>query len=185
MEMSRFVRLNALVIALFGFAACAPVSYVEPDSGPVAKVRFATTTSDVTFVWQFDDAECNGSQEMFRMRNGFLVNSVARNLGMPGADEFREEAAKEVLIPANTPFHGMFMYESATKLGKRCASLISYTFEEDGLYELYFSKQGSRCQTELSEYVPSGASHDRKKLKIFDNFFEGSACEAKLTELFF
>lgn len=178
-------KATVCLAALLSFVACAPVSYQEPkpEEGPVAKVRFATSIKNaVTVVWQFDDNQCTGSAEMFRLRNGFLVNSVEKTLGMPG-DEFREEAAKEVLIPADKPFYGMFLFESTTKIGRRCASLVEYDFKDGGLYELYFAKQGRHCQTDLSEFVTEGDGYKRQSRKIFDHYFTGSACEAKLTDL--
>lgn len=176
----RFVRgLMTLTMLswLAGLAACTPVRYVAPADGPVSRVRFATTTEDVTVVRQYDDLKCSNEREMLRLRNGFLLRDDKRDLGIP-LNIYRGEAAKEVHIRAGAPFHSMF-YGSRNNGSTiySCGVMVDYTFEPNRAYELVYRLDKSICTVELNEIVSDESGPRRVNLRYFTQLAPTPECK--------
>ncbi|WP_139016800.1 hypothetical protein [Candidatus Odyssella thessalonicensis] len=163
-----FIRLiNAPVTLLFIAATvtgCASVTYEEPKSGPVARVRFVTDTPYITVIRGYSSKECNDEHEMMRLRNGFLFNSDPRSLGMP-LGGYHKNAAKEFLITANIPQVYMFEHTEATGYySYKCGVVIQQTFEEGKDYELSYHWNKPSCNIEVFELKKTGSDNIEKIL---------------------
>lgn len=90
------IFLSKSVLSLT-MAGCTSVTYQEPKMGPMARVRFATDTTNVTVVRGYGSLRCDNEHEMLRLRKGFVFNSGPRRLGIP-LWLYHKNAAKELFI---------------------------------------------------------------------------------------
>ena len=146
------------LVALWSLVGCASLSYQEPLQGPRARVRFVTTSTAPTVLRAYDDANCaQNENEWMRLREGPLVNSRPKKLGMPLWNH-HENGAKEVYVDASRPMHGMFFGEEPTGFGRihRCAVPFSFRFAENRDYEVKYHFIPQQCHVTVSSIVQNG-----------------------------
>lgn len=134
-------------------SGCSTVSYVEPKTGPVARVRFATDTPHITTIYEYSSKNCDGEKEMMRLRRGFLFNSDPRRLGMP-LWTHHHNSAKEFFVTPDEPHLYMIksenIYSTYPRLTKiSCAVVISQEFENSKDYEIEYKWNKSRCYANI------------------------------------
>jgi hypothetical protein len=134
---------GALVAA--ALAGCAGPAYEEPQSGPRARVRFSTDTTQVTGVWRYGDPACSTDER-----------EVLRLSASPG----RSDAAKEIHVPAGRPFYGLFIgadlrtaardsaFSQVTTLYEQCGVPFSFVFEDGAEYEVALDR--ARCSVAIA-----------------------------------
>lgn len=157
-----FTKTGLLLLTLV-ITGCSTVTYEEPKSGPTARVRFVTETSDVAVVRGYKSTKCEGEYEMMRLRNGFLLNSSPKRMGIPLWD-YHKNAAKEFFIPASTP--QIFMLEGSKTIGNRinrCATFVRQTFEEGKDYEIKLH-DAFNCKVIVSEIQTNTSGNVEKIL---------------------
>lgn len=159
-----------LVLALLLSGGCTSLSYTEPAEGPRARVRFATTTSAITVLRVYDDANCTQNEtEWMRLRAGVLMNSSPKKLGLP-LWNFHENAAKEVYVRANKDVHGMFFgSQSMGTTTYSCGVPFSYNFLDNSDYEVKFIWGPSRCLVSISQITGAGSDASLKLVAMQDN----------------
>jgi|GEM_PF-2600725 len=152
--LQKILLLLPLVATLSGCVSI--VSYKEPKSGPTARVRFVSDTSNViTTIREYDSTNCDNEKEMMRLRKGFLLRSDPRTLGMP-LNNYHENAAKEFLVTAGVPHVYMFTHANISSSGsyvitKSYAVILYQKFEKDKDYELSYKENRSKPYVEVSE----------------------------------
>lgn len=159
-----------LVLVAFLLESCANMSYQEPASGPRARVRFATTTEAISVLRVYEDKNCSINEtEWMRLRNGVLMNSAPKRLGIP-LWHHHENGAKEVQVKAEVPTHGMFTgsvsYGARTL---RCGVPFSYTFEANRDYEVEFRVSVRKCTVGISEITSNASAVKINEVASFDN----------------
>lgn len=158
----------AVALALNG---CNTLRFQEPIEGERAKVRFVTTTKDVTVLRAYNDVSCSGQSEVewMRLREGPLLNNIPKTLGLP-LNSYHKNAFKEVFVPANKDINAMFVGEQVT--GSRidsCGVPFSYNFKDGKSYEVKFNWQTSVCSVDISEMVNTTGSWQLNQLQSFDS----------------
>ena len=149
-------------------SGCSTISYEEPNSGKLAKVRFATDFEEITVVNGYETSSCEEEKEWMRLRVGPLLISQPKRLGMPLWD-YHDNAAKEFYVRAGKEQHLMFY--SAKSLGRgavKCGIPISTTFENNEEYELFFDDDDLHCSLTLNQILKtkdSGVPHKKRLLK--------------------
>jgi hypothetical protein len=155
----------------FWLAGCAGLSYQEPLTGPRARVRFVTDTKEITVLRAYDDIACTQNEtEWMRLRNGPLITSSRKTLGIP-LWKYNDNAAKEVYVEASRQFNWLFMSEDSTiqfspvmlagvlpVLIRGCGVPFSYTFSENKDYEVSLRWDRTDCRVVVSEVIadPTG-----------------------------
>lgn len=172
----------SLPIALT-ISGCASITYVEPQSGPVAKVRFASNTSMPTIIRSYSSTACTGENEMMRLRNGFFLNSEPKKLGIP-LWNYHENAAKEFFVSTNN--EQIYMFESTEIIGgrnRKCGVAVKQKFEAGKDYELSYSMNNSNCYVVISE-IKNNASGQPEKviLQKRDSHLSADFSEACISE---
>ncbi len=160
------LSLPAILLAV----GCNSVSYVEPLSGDVSRVRFATKEPSPVVVRAYENAECDGESEWMRIVNHAVIgSSQTRSLGMPLQD-FHKNAFKEFNVPAGS--EKVVMFFGAQQKGGvifSCAVPLSLNFlEKNKDYELFFELTRQACTVTASEISNSGGPV-RKTLKEYSN----------------
>ncbi len=132
-------------------SGCSTVSYVEPTSGPTARVRFVTDTDQITIVRSYSSTNCDNESEMMRLRNGFLLVGEPRRLGIP-LWNYHNNAGKEFLVNSNKPHVYMIEgSEQSYRQIRKCGTAIKQKFEEGKDYEISYKWNFSNCRVEVSE----------------------------------
>ena len=158
--MLHYLLICLLMLCLYG---CASLTYVEPTSGDRARVRFVTDTSFPIILRVYDRPDCSGNEyEWMRLRNGYVVNSSPKRLGMP-LWNYHENAAKEVYVAVGKPLTGIFFgYEQLSALGVKhfyeCGVYFNVEFQNYKDYEVSFEWKRTECFVTVSEIQaqPSG-----------------------------
>jgi hypothetical protein len=159
------------LVALWSLVGCASLSYQEPLQGPRARVRFVTTSTAPTVLRAYDDANCaQNESEWMRLREGPLVNSQPKKLGMPMWNH-HENAAKEVYVDASRPMHGMFFGQEPVGIGliHACAVPFSFSFAENRDYEVKYHFIPKQCHVTISSIAPNGDGWVYKTAAKFGN----------------
>ena len=100
--------LYVVVIISVVLTGCESLLYKEPMAGPQARVRFVTETEGVTVLRVYNDTHCTTNEtEWMRLRDGFVLRSTPKVLGMP-LWKYHKNAAKEVFVEANKLLNGLF-----------------------------------------------------------------------------
>ena len=107
-----------------------------------------------------------------RLRNGPLVNSSPKRLGIPLWDH-HENAAKEFYASTEMPLIVMFKgSESVPGILKQvtytCGVPVMYQLEEKD-YEVRFNWHREHCTVNLFEIAKTGEIYEKQLLKTFDN----------------
>lgn len=159
---------------LAGFAllsACASIPYQEPTAGPVARVRFVTEATEITILRTYDDAQCTKNEvEWLRLRDGPMLNSPPRRLGMP-LWSYSDNAAKELRVTAGKPVYGLMQGGERVTLGRSqlCGAPFDYTFEEGADYEVKLRWLPQECQVTVSRIVDAPSGPRFADVKTFVN----------------
>ena len=83
-------------------------------AGSRARVRFVAETKDVTVLRMYNDTHCTTNEtEWMRFRDGFVLRSTPKVLGMP-LWRYHKNAAKEVFVEANKLLYGFFVGSKTT-----------------------------------------------------------------------
>jgi hypothetical protein len=198
-QIKHFLQLLGLVTVSLRLAGCATLSYQEPAAGSRARVRFVTGPSGITLLRTYDDVNCGGNEvEWMRLRDGFLLNSAPKRLGMP-LFSYHQNAAKEVYVRSGKPVYGLFIgsetqynfstprtYILPTPSTYICAVPFSHTFLENSDYEVLFEWSRFDCRVRIFEIVQDETGdHMLKEAADFDNkITEGNrGCVARLKKL--
>jgi len=165
------IVLLALSLLLAG---CQTLSYQEPQSGPRARVRFATNATNIVVLQTYEDANCQvNEQEWMRLVARNLVNPNPKRLGIPRW-RFHDNGAKEVYVSAARTLHGMFTSGEEDKgvfrsTSYRCGVVFSVTFKEGMDYEVEFLPGRTSCSVNISEIVDRGGTVTVSHVATFDN----------------
>jgi hypothetical protein len=136
-------KIASIVLIFFLFSiGCSTIRYTEPTTGPAARVRFAADTKSVTVVWGYKTENCENEEEWMRLRNGPLVNSSPKTLGMPLWNHHKN-SAKEFYVSTERPLILMFkgsetIVEIIRVWTYLCAVPIIYQLQEKD-YEVSFN----------------------------------------------
>jgi len=155
-------RLVVVVIAATTISGCGLVAYSEPDSGPIARVRFVNYSNGVVSgLRQYDDNNClTGERELARFSGRLIHNH--QSLGIPNNPLDVPDGQKiEVRIRGGQPFNGVY-WSSAESSDCR----LAFEFlPEAGLdYQVTFNwnlYQPSSCSATLAT-VEEGAISSSK-----------------------
>lgn len=162
--------LFLIIFATTSITGCSTLSYEEPDSGPKARVRFATEFEGITVLRTYDDKSCRINEtEWMRLRNGTLINTHEKYLGLP-LNKYHKNAAKEVYVRAGKEITGMFT-GSEIKEGVvySCGVPFSYTFDDKKDYEVEFTWSRRHCRANIYEIVNTSGQWSRESKKSYSN----------------
>ena len=177
------MRSPAFLIALFLLSGCSALRYDEPTAGHRARVRFVTDTKDIAVLRSYDDVGCTQNEtEWMRLRNGPLITSTRKSLGMP-LWKYNDNAAKEVYVEAGRQFNWLFMSaDSSLQLSPvmlvglipvevhACGVPFSYSFIENKDYEVSLQWNRTTCRVIVSEVAAdSTAGPQFSELATFTN----------------
>ena len=158
-----------LVLLSLSISACSSISYKEPTEGPLSRVRFATETEGLTMVRNYITSDCGGEEEWMRLRNGFLLNSTPKKLGMPLWNH-HENAAKEFLVTSNNDTY--FMFSASHQIGRTtysCGVPATVIFKENHDYEMLFKFGVINCSVILSEIINENGTYNKNTLNTYTN----------------
>ena len=112
------------------------VAYSEPETGPLARVRFIVDTgvwTAVSVLRQYDDGDCQtGEREVAR----FSANHNHKNVGISDSPLMNPALVTEIRVRAGQPFYGMFA--SATTLPSSCRAAFEFLPETGRDYQVTF-----------------------------------------------
>jgi hypothetical protein len=144
---------------VFLIAGCNTISYQEPATGELARVRFVTDSPATTMLWHYDNSSCSvNEQEWMRLfTHDLAIRKSPKRLGIPGWN-YPESAGKEVYVDASKDH--TFLFKSEITLVNEstlysCGVPLTINFESGKDYEVYF-KFGPNykiCSVDVSEVV--------------------------------
>lgn len=165
------MRLQAFAIATSLFVSgCSSLTYQEPITGQRARVRFITDSNDVSVLRTYGDENCTTNEvEWLRLRNGMLLNSSPRRLGMP-LWSYHDNAAKEVYVEANRSIYGLFQGgESINAKVYLCGTPFEYSFQDQTDYEVRFKWAPKECRVTISKFVNNREDFELREVATFSN----------------
>ena len=191
--------LYVVVIISVVLTGCESLLYKEPMAGPQARVRFVTETEGVTVLRVYNDTHCTTNEtEWMRLRDGFVLRSTPKVLGMP-LWKYHKNAAKEVFVEANKLLNGLFTgSETVWVLGSaegstqsdslftrtewrptivgiregtdyHCATPFSFRFSESEDYEVTFRWDRGNCSVVISQFAVNNDGPSLLEVARFDN----------------
>ncbi|MGY4040900.1 hypothetical protein [Aeromonas hydrophila] len=179
MEIRNFLVSLPLV---FISAGCSTINYTEPQTGDLSRVRFATNETAVIVIRAYETTECSGETEWMRLRNGILINSSPKSLGIP-LQNYNRNAFKEFYTASNT--EKIVIFVGTSSIGNKlfsCGVPLNLKFlEKNKDYELFYQLGVNSCSVTASEIQKSPSGEIiKKKLKDYSNSQEGfgEACMA-------
>jgi hypothetical protein len=165
------MRIQVFTIAAsLSVAACSTLTYQEPTSGQRARVRFVTDSNEVSVLRTYGDGNCATNEvEWLRLRNGPLLNSSPRRLGMP-LWSYHANAAKEVYVETNKKIYGIFQGGEYTGVRTYlCGTPFSYSFQENSDYEVRFKWAPKECRVTVSQVADNQKGFELQELATFSN----------------
>ena len=150
---------------------CSTIKYTvpEPTQGPKARVRFAVDTESVTVVWGYKTENCEKEEEWMRLRNGPLVNSSPKTLGIPLWNHHKN-AAKEFYVSTERPLILMFKGSETEGVTTYFCAVPIICQLEDKDYEVSFNWHKKQCTVDVFEIVKTAnEAYEKRLLKTFDN----------------
>lgn len=155
-------------------ASCSTVNYTEPQVGDLSRVRFATNETDIVVVRAYENVECSGESEWMRLRNGMLINSSPKSLGI-SLQNYNKNAFKEFYVSSGK--ERVVMFVGATQIGNKvfsCGVPLNLGFlEKNKDYELFYQLAFNSCTVTASEIqVSSSGEAIKERLKIYSNSSE-------------
>jgi hypothetical protein len=179
--------LCSILFAIVFAVGCSTISYDEPTTGDLSRVRFATNETSVVIVRAYENADCAGEKEWMRLRNGVLMNSTPKSLNMP-LGNYDKNAAKEFYVPAKQEKVLMFV-ETGPKgdVVATCGVPLNISFlEKNTDYEFLYTLRGDGCSVDVAKLVKNASGAVRKETyKRFTNTRVGfgDACVEKFKKL--
>jgi hypothetical protein len=145
----------------------------------------------------YDDTHCTTNEnEWMRFRDGFLLISTPKVLGMP-LWRYHTNAAKEVFVEANKLLYGLFVgsetafgwwsFEGSKQSNSRftktergpgpfyqgtvyqCATPFSFRFSEGKDYEVSFRWDRDNCSVVISQFAGNNDGPNLLEVARFDN----------------
>lgn len=164
-QLKKITSLLLMALPVVLITGCSTITYEEPKSGPVARVRFVTNTRSMMVVRGYKSTECDDEHEMMRLRNGFLLISDPKRLGIPLWD-FHDNAAKEFFIPADVPQTYLFkVVEREGRMITKCGVFLKQTFEKNKDYELNYHLNGIGCRIDVYELKRNQSNINSEKVE--------------------
>ncbi len=132
-----WLRPCVILAAMTLLAGCGLIAYTEPDSGPIARVRFVNDSNGVVSgLRQYDDDNCaTGEREVARFSRRPLVDNH-KSIGIPNDPDIPEGEKTEIRVRAGQPFYGV--YWSSSTLPSRCRVAFEFLPEAGRDYEVTF-----------------------------------------------
>jgi hypothetical protein len=131
------VPLFILAAASLIPACNALIAYSEPDSGPIARVRFVNDSTGVLSGFrQYDDDNCaTGEREVARFSTRPLIDNH-KSVGIPNDPDMPKGEKTEIRVRAGQPFYGV--YWSSSTLPSRCRVAFEFLPEAGRDYQVTF-----------------------------------------------
>lgn len=151
-------------------ASCSSIVYKEPVSGSRARVRFVSDLNAVSVLRVYDDADCTANEtEWMRLKNGYLLNSSPKKLGMP-LWNYHDNAAKEVYVGTDKQLNALIKGdEQSGDYIYSCAVPFFYRFSENEDYEVYFHWSRTDCTVTISQFSTTPTGTEANKKEVFTN----------------
>ncbi|MFC5708203.1 hypothetical protein [Aeromonas eucrenophila] len=158
------------ILASLSIAACSTLTYQEPQTGPLARVRFVTDSNQISVLRTYGDKNCTTNEvEWLRLRNGMMINSSPKRLGMP-LWNYHDNAAKEVFVEANKQIYGLFQGGETTALTTYlCGTPFSYSFQDGADYEVRFKWAPQECRVTIAQIVDGPKGMELREQAAFSN----------------
>jgi hypothetical protein len=106
-----------------------------------------------------------------RLRNGFLINSSPKSLGMPLSNELHENSFKEFMLQANKDY--VFIFKGETRAGNMiysCGVPVKASFDQNRMFELSYKSEVTSCIVELNTITTNTKGEaERTTIEIFSN----------------
>jgi hypothetical protein len=152
----------AMVIGLVGCVA----RYVQPDSGPSAKLRMTLQESSRYFAMLhvFEKPACEGARAIGLVGGPGMVNANPENnsrVGMLGGSTDISPRVIEKIIPAERKFtlrYGQIGPHSAV-VARSCTVVLSFVPRAGGEYEINYRYDGRACYAQVLELSLAPAGH--------------------------
>lgn len=166
----RLVKTIFIILSSLSVTACSSMLYQEPNTGPLARVRFATDSIQIAVLRTYGDETCSTNEtEWLRLKDGYLVNSSPKRMGMP-LWSYHDNAAKEIFIEANRKIYGLF--KGDVVIGSTiysCGVPFAYSFHEGTDYEVFFKLRANTCQVTVEKLVGGPTAFEKQRLAEFSN----------------
>lgn len=168
------MRTQLLLAGLLLLSACSTLSYQEPTSGLRARVRFVSDLDAISVLQVYDGENCSGNEtEWLRLKNGTLIHSTPKKLGMPFWN-YNDNAAKEVYVAANRQFNGLIKGDEMTGTAVySCAVPVLFTFLDNTDYEVFFHWSRTDCHVTVAQLIDDPAHSEKKEIRLFTNKADG------------
>ena len=159
-----------LIFILLSTIACSTISYDEPTTGALSRVRFATDTEGVVVVNSYSNSACENEEEWMRIRKGFLVNSSPKSLNIPLAN-YHKNAFKEFYI--DTKEHKLIIIKGTSQIGQKfysCGVPIKLDFLAEGVdFELLYNGFANSCNVTVSKISNIENAYTKIKMQTYIN----------------
>jgi hypothetical protein len=146
-------RVVSVVLTITLLASCGgrhDIAYAEPDSGPVARVRFINYTNAAASGFrQYEETDCErGEREVARFGNG--RNPDHKRIGIAGSPaDVPEGQQTELRVRGGAPFYGVYWSSAPTSVLRavlpgppttplRCAVAFEFLPDSDRDYQVSF-----------------------------------------------
>lgn len=168
--MKNSIKKSIIISGILCITACSTLKYQEPRTGPLARVRFATDSNQISILRTYEDKSCSINEtEWLRIRNGYVINSTPKKLGM-ALWSYHDNAAKEILVDANREIYGLFQgSEVEGNAIYTCGTPFSYSFQENLDYEVFFKWSNKECRVTIAKIIDSPIGFQKQRLAEFSN----------------
>ena len=165
-------QLSLLIIIIL--SGCASPDYISPTSGPTAIVRFATTHTSLTVLYQYKDQDCKFDEiEVARLRAGYLFKSNSKKIGIP-LNNYHPNASHEIIVQANKTFYGVFSGEVLGLTENTCKMPFAFTPKTED-YEVLFVVNPDGCSVRVSQ-INSNSNGTYSKEAVSPESINVSSC---------
>lgn len=163
------LRFLSITLPIFA-SACSTLSYQEPAAGPRARVRFVTDSNEISVLRTYGDKNCSTHEsEWIRLRNGMLINSSPKRLGMP-LWNYHDNAAKEVYVEANKQIYALFQGGETTSVKVYlCGTPFWYSFDDGADYEVRFKWAPQECRVTVARIADGPTGPELREQAAFSN----------------
>lgn len=153
--MTKWIVMGSLLLS--GCGNLEGPFYVQPESGPRARVRFVADHDSVSAAWTLDP-DCKISPHKIALLGKHLLvgNDERHRIGIPLGDKYEQRVMTETHVPANKTF-AMVMYMTGAATVAPGATLSTYcgvrfSFEplENRDYEAVLLKGPKSCEVNLN-----------------------------------
>ena len=151
---------------------CGTINYIEPTTGDLSRVRFATNDTNRVTVNLYDTPDCKNDSVWMTLRNGVVLDATPKSLGIP-LSNFNKNAFKEFKVESNK--EKVIVFWGITSIGTsaymKYGVPINLSFlKQNKDYELLYTNGAFDCSVAVSEISTSAQSTPQKTLiKILKN----------------